>query len=198
MPLARLGNKLVFFAHIPKTGGTSVETYLRSKGRLALHHNRSGEWLKCSPQHMQAEVYTAMFGSDFWDHAFAVIRDPVARLQSEYRHRTRRAAARERDIAPFDIWAPRVLRRALDDPYLLDNHLRPQAEFVCEDTTLFRLEDGLEPVFDWIDEISGDATPMPRDWKRNLSHVDVGMSAETELLIRDFYADDERLLAGLM
>jgi len=32
MPLARIADKLLFFAHIPKTGGSSVEAYLDAKG----------------------------------------------------------------------------------------------------------------------------------------------------------------------
>lgn len=197
MPLARLGDTLVYFAHVPKAGGTSVETYLRAKGRLALHHNRSGDWLKCSPQHIHAEVGEALFGTGFWDHAFAVIREPVARLQSEYRHRLHRAEARGRDIAPFDEWAPKVLRQSLDEPYMFDNHLRPQAEFVAEGMKLFRLENGLDAVFDWIDAISGDSTPAPREWKRNLGHVEVETSAATRALIREFYAGDYELISGV-
>ena len=197
MPLARLGQTLLYFAHIPKTGGTSVETYLRAKGQVALHHNKPGEWLKCSPQHMQAALVTAFFPPGFCDHSFTVLRDPVARLKSEYRHRIGRAAARGRQIAPFDAWAPRVLGLALKNPYVLDNHLRPQAEFVTPQMRLFRLEDGLDPVYDWIDTLSVDPAPAPRDWKRNLTHIDVSMSDETEALVREFYAADYDLLATL-
>lgn len=195
MPLARLGSSLVYFAHIPKTGGTSIETYLRARGRLALHNNRGKKFLACSPQHIHADLFKALFGKAFCDFSFAVLRDPVARFQSEYRHRAKRAEEAGREIQPFDIWAPHVLKRALDDPFLFDNHLRPQSEFVVPDMRLFRLENGLDAVFDWLDRIGEATAPGPREWRRNLTHVEVAMSGETEALIREFYAADCQLWA---
>ena len=159
MPLARVGSALLFFAHIPKTGGTSVEAYLTAKGRMALHYSKSDAWLRCSPQHIHAEAYGALFPPGFFDHAFCVLRDPVARLKSEYRYRIGHAETRGKTIEPFDDWVPQVFRRFAKNPYMLDNHIRPQAQFLSPGMKLFRLEDGLDLVFDWIDAVTGDATP---------------------------------------
>ena len=145
---------------------------------------------------MHREIILTLFGDGFFDHSFAVLRDPVERLKSEYRHRAKRAASLGKQIDDFDTWAPRVLKRSLRKPYLFDNHIRPQSEFVFPGMRLFRFEDGLEPVFDWIDELSGFSEPATREWKRNLSHVSVGMSPATERVIRNFYAKDEQLLSG--
>ena len=194
MPLARLGQALVFFAHIPKTGGTSVEAYLQAKGRMALHHSRSGDWLGVSPQHMHAAVQRALFPDGFCDHAFTVLRDPVARLQSEYRYRIGHAENRGVAIAPFDDWVRVVFRRFRKNPSMLDNHIRPQAEFVTPGMRLFRLEDGLDAVFDWIDTLGGDPAPAPREHRKDLSRIEVSMRPETEARIRAFYAGDYQLL----
>lgn len=197
MPLAKLGQTLVFFAHIPKTGGTSVETYLRAKGQVTMHSATELDWLPCSPQHMHGALFEALVEPGFCDHSFAMLRDPVERMISEYRHRAKRAADRGKHVASFDEWAPRVLKLSRNRPYLYDNHLRPQAEFVTSGMRLFRLEDGLDPVYDWIDTLGGDPCAPSRAWKRNLSHVAVEMTPETEAFIRDFYAVDYALLADM-
>lgn len=31
MPMAKFGDECIFFAHVPKTGGTSVEQYLQDR-----------------------------------------------------------------------------------------------------------------------------------------------------------------------
>ncbi|MDU8926153.1 sulfotransferase family 2 domain-containing protein [Alisedimentitalea sp. MJ-SS2] len=197
MPLARLGQTLVFFAHIPKTGGTSIETYLRSKGQVTMHSGVDLEWLPCSPQHMHVELHGALLEPGFCDYTFAVLRDPVERMKSEYRHRSKRASDRGKHVASFDEWAPRVLKLSRNQPYLYDNHLRPQTEFVTPDMRLFRLEGGLDPVYDWIDTLGGNPVVPSRDWKRNLSHGQVEVAPETETFIRGFYAMDYALLADI-
>ena len=52
MPLAVIGDKVLYFAHIPKCGGSSVEAYLRAKGRLFLVHTRPQPWSKTSPDQL--------------------------------------------------------------------------------------------------------------------------------------------------
>ncbi|MEM6391156.1 MAG: hypothetical protein AAF825_15040, partial [Pseudomonadota bacterium] len=82
MPLARIGDKILFFAHIPKTGGTTVEAYLAKKGAIALRSKNRFGWAATSPQHMHAEVHIPFVPDAFFDVSFAVLRDPINRLRS--------------------------------------------------------------------------------------------------------------------
>lgn len=192
MPLVRLDKTLVFFVHIPKTGGASVDRYMAKVGNIALWTPGNLQWSKCSPQHIHAELHTRMIPSGFYHHGFTIIRDPVSRMISEYRYRAMRRQP-DKALPTFDIWAIRTLQRYENNPYVLDNHIRPQSEFVSDGLKLFRYEDGLDTVFDWIDEIGGHAA-QPRTWHNKSSGPPVDPSKEVVDLIREFYARDIALM----
>lgn len=220
MPLARIGGRVLLFVHIPKTGGTSVEAYLRAKGAVALHGQGAG-WSRLPLQHLHREAWTEVAPAGFWDAGFAILRDPKARLISEFRMRAEPLspklrplgwlrAARNRlegrptyglrlenriEFLDFDAWVPRVFEATRRDPLHRSNHLRPQADFVDPALTLFRFEDGLDPVFRWIDAIAG-TPPAPGPFhERRSEPIPVACAPGTDRAIRDFYAEDYALIA---
>lgn len=222
MPLARIDGTLLFFAHIPKTGGTSVEAYLRAKGAVLLHGQGAG-WARVPLQHLHRAAYAEIVPPGSYDHGFAILRDPKARLISEFRMRAEplgpkfrplgwlraarnRAAGRptyavrvggRAEFLDFDGWVARIFAEAGRDPWVRSNHIRPQAEFVDPSHRLFRLEDGLDPVFRWIDATTG-TPPAPGDFhERRSEPIPMACAPETEARIRDFYRADYALLADL-
>ena len=225
MPLARINGKLIYFAHIPKTGGSSVEAYLEAKGKMALFHKHTLEWSRCTVQHAERRIFHNLLGDGFCDAGFTVVRDPKARLVSEYRmcaaigdaravgglmpgalrlRRAMRAYAPgllTSDAAPFfpsfDRWTPRIFEAFRRDPYVNDNHIRPQVEFVDPAHRVFRFEDGFEPVFAWIDAVTGTPPVGDRIHLRKAGAIPVKCSPETDALIRAFYAEDYALLDRL-
>ncbi|PIE11566.1 MAG: hypothetical protein CSA70_10970 [Rhodobacterales bacterium] len=191
MPLARLDQTLLWFVHIPKTGGSSVEEYLADKGSLALRYTSALGGAACTPQHMHADLYTRLIRPGFYDHGFTILRDPLERLISEYRHGQRRVAKREAVPLPgFGRWVERTLRRYNDNPYLLDNHIRPQIEFLTPGLRLFRFEEGLDPVFDWIDGIAPGLPKPARPWKLRSDPTPVDVGDDIRALVAAFYAED--------
>lgn len=69
-------------------------------------------------------------------------------MESEYRYlyagkRIRKKLWDFGQVPEFSKWAIREMRAAEHDPWRLDNHLRPQWEFVYPGAECFRLEDGL-------------------------------------------------------
>lgn len=222
MPLARVGNTLLYHVHIPKTGGTSIERYLRTKGPLGLSGERLG-WSRTTPQHIHRDIHETLLPPGLYDHAFAVIRNPKARLFSEfrmraepfrpklrpagwarlarYRARGRRAYGlrirRRIEYYDFDDWVGRVFAEYRADPFYKDNHIRPQAQFVSPGIRLFRFEAGLEPVFRWIDTVTGTPASPGAFHERRSTALDFTCSAETEARIRDFYQEDYALLDAM-
>ncbi len=195
MPLARLADKLVFFAHIPKTGGSSVEDWLGQAGALGLRHKSALEGMGCTPQHLHAALFEPLFKGAFVDARFAVLRDPVERLVSEYRYRRGQVERKgKRQMPEFDAWAARAFRLYGENPYFLDNHIRPQAEFVSKDMTLFRFENGLEAVTDWLEELSGVTGPTLAH-KLASEGDTVEVPQEFRAKIEAFYAADYALIA---
>ncbi|MDU8911550.1 sulfotransferase family 2 domain-containing protein [Aestuariicoccus sp. MJ-SS9] len=216
MPICKAGTRLIYFAHIPKTGGSSVDAYLRTKGTVSFLTPERPDGLAATPQHLHEAVISQLFAPDFFDARFAVLRDPVARLMSEFLWRSeplkpfqrlarpfRGGKARRIKVAgeklslTFDEWVPRVLAARDADPWIADNHLRPQVEFIREGDQLFALENGLDPVFRWIDEVTETAPSGGGFWEKKSSGQALTPSRKTRKLIEKTYAEDVRLHARL-
>ena len=152
MTLLRANDRLFYFAHIPKTGGSSVETALRAAGASrALHYHKRLKYLRCNLQHMHADLFDTFVPPAFYDAGFCVTRHPVARLVSEYRWRQTLQHA----SIPFDAWVRKQIKDYRKDPYILDNHMRPQAEFVGKKIEILRFEDGMDQVLSRVSQITG-------------------------------------------
>src|SRR5687768_4185817 len=91
MPLVKANGRQIFFAHVPKTGGSSVEDYLVQRfGELSLidRHKRErvpGTGLITPSTHLTARDLEELLPTDL-DHCFAYVREPVGRALSEYRY----------------------------------------------------------------------------------------------------------------
>ncbi|MBT8416397.1 MAG: sulfotransferase family protein [Silicimonas sp.] len=170
MPSLTLPDRLIWFAHCPKAGGTSVEQFMVAEWGDAVGHLhwgwdlwwKAGGWRDASPpnspQHLVWKDALCALPCPP-DTVFAVVRDPAARLQSEYRwqRRGRRGTRLGRLLArlPFSLWLRLMLAMAARHPHAFDNHLRPQADFVPDNARIFHLEDGLDPVIDWLASETG-------------------------------------------
>ena len=127
---------------------------------------KQGGWRKAehpnSPQHLiWADAQPLLPKAP--DAVFAVVRDPVERLASEYRwqRKGRRGTKLGRLVSrlPFPIWLRSMLEVSRLNPYAYDNHLRPQDHFVAPSAVIFRLEDGLAPVMNWLSSETGATFP---------------------------------------
>jgi hypothetical protein len=209
MPYVTAAGKLIYFAHVPKAGGSSVENYLAARfGPLAMldrnwTHYRfdEGGWrtssLRCSPQHVAAEDVSRLLPRAP-DWSFAVIRDPAGRLISEYRWHRSNAPRRGRRYLTklgFSVWLQIMVQAVRRDPTIFDNHLRPQADIVPEDAEIFRLEDGFAPLVARIDTVMGAQAPelsIGHDLKAKADVV-AQPSARDLALIAKVYARDYAL-----
>lgn len=79
MPLHRIGDKIVLFVHIPKTGGSTMEAWLHDLGPRALRYPKKGEGLLTPPQHFHAALLERIVPPEFYDDAFCIVRDPLDR-----------------------------------------------------------------------------------------------------------------------
>lgn len=209
MPSLSLGGQLIYFAHCPKAGGTSVERFMVARWGAAVGHLgwgwdrawagrgvRAGVGLN-SPQHMIWEdAARALPRSPA--HVFAVVRDPVARMISEYRYqragRLTGPAGRPLRRLSFSDWLPLMLALAARQPWTHDNHFRPQSAFLPgTGATLFRLEDGLSPVAAWLCRTLGEAPDtagFPHALKAGDGADPVTPSRQDLALIAEAYAED--------
>jgi hypothetical protein len=169
MPLVFADDKRIFFAHVPKAGGTSVEDYLKARfGEVTmLNRNwnndtrrsgglRGSAGLIAPPQHLSATDLRQILPAHI-DFSFAMVRDPVQRMISEYHFRNMTLRGRRMG---FSLWLRLVLQAYRISPTVLENHIRPQSDLVPEDCEIFRLEDGFELLRRRLDDVCGEVAPQ--------------------------------------
>ena len=202
MPVFIQDQRYVLFPHVPKTGGTSVERLFRRNGwTMHLRDSRVGKGSlhyvrRCSPQHLHAALLREIIDLSRVDVCFMVVRDPIARFRSEYAMRQKDPT--KTDAASVEAWADRIFSRFAGNRYLLDNHIRPQHEFLLPDTEVFRLEDGLGTMMTSLNERFGLGVPNEVDHRlksadlTGISSRDVMVSPALEARLREVYAEDYR------
>lgn len=201
MPLFTKGSRSVLFVHVPKTGGTSVEAALMDAGwqRFLYEDNPAlVDRSLCSPQHYHAPLLHATLRMDRIDAVFMIVRDPIARFRSEYAWQA--LGADEGAAAVVEEWTRSAFKTYADDPFHLDNHLRPQVEFALDEGDIYRYEEGLDNIVaDVNSRLRLDIwAPLERRHDSSTAGVlnskDVEINGTVEALLRDVYADDFRLL----
>ena len=89
---------------------------------------------------------------------FAIVRDPYDRAESEYFFRTGNQQA---ELRPnFSIWMLRHLQQLNRNPHHLDNHLMPQSYFINESVDVYRYEEGLGKIVDYISKTFNIPSPV--------------------------------------
>ncbi|GGB06765.1 sulfotransferase family 2 domain-containing protein [Allosediminivita pacifica] len=163
MPFFKIDQRLVYYAHVPKCGGSSIAQYIRDRfGPLAFHESgflsrpEAERWTKSSPQHVDAEVLERLIPLSFFDAVFTIVRHPVKRAVSTYHFQLEL----EQSILPgtsFSDWLSGLEERHARDTFAFDNHTRPMTEIVPEGATVFHMEHGLDSLVLWFDAVSGRA-----------------------------------------
>ncbi|WP_114966931.1 sulfotransferase family 2 domain-containing protein [Alkalilacustris brevis] len=206
MPIIKSARQLIYFAHVPKCGGASLTRYLsRRFGPLAFADERhlirpsEGRATVVSPQHLTREQLDRLFPARFFDATFAVIRHPVSRIVSEYHYDSK---LRELDPSPpFGDWLQEALDLAQHNPGARDNHLRCQVEFLPgSDTALFRIEDGMTKVVEWLNTVTASRSFRAKVPHCNAAETPAARSArqlvgpaDLERIVEHYAADFERL-----
>lgn len=205
VPIFTKDDRAVLFVHVPKTGGTTVEKMMVGAGwevgfrATPRTHPTQSRLHRVSPQHYHADLLAQTLKLDRFDAAFLVTRDPLARFRSEYAMRNKRGPGAG-SAAHVEEWTRSVARRVRRNPSVLDNHLRPQHEFLVPGARVFRLEDGMESIVRTLNDEwrLGLADDVPqhlhsgRDGR--VASGDVAVNDFVEGWVRDFYAQDYRLL----
>ncbi len=190
MPLLRNNGKELLLVHIPKCGGTSLEQVFAPDVHLTMFHSGRGE-LPCSPQHFQASLLEKLFDFEI-PPAVAIVRNPFDRLVSEYRYQIQNGLNAN---VSFDQFVNNSLGEFWNDKYVYDNHIRPQVEFICSETTIFRFEeDGVAAARKHIAGFLGLSCERKMDKKNASKKFDFSISPDTIRLINNFYGRDFALL----
>ena len=208
MPVFLHNGKLHAFVHVPKCGGTTVERALKARfGELGMLHDTyyatppPRRWSKTSPQHITWLDMAPLIPEAMLDKVFAVVRHPLSRFVSTYNFNARTGHV-PAGMGPEE-WFEMGTGTPDKLPFLSDNHLKRQIDLMPERATVFRLEDGMQAVTDWIDttfgvkadgQISdGNVAPSPAEFEYRV----IDMPSTLKRRIEQYYsADYERFGYG--
>lgn len=192
MPVYRIGEKNILFIHVPKTAGMAIGAQLGSLGPAVFEERISFRGGTFGPRHQPAHVLKSVYFPEMIDYAFMVVRHPVARLVSEYRYQRRHGTIQVSRLRMFgfDAWLRYALFRLKSDPNWRVGHFRPQMQYECFESEVFRYEDGLAKVVKRVSDITHTAI---HDYpaQTNVSKpLPVHISQTSLYLIADYYASD--------
>jgi len=191
MPIFNINNKRVLFIHIPKTGGTSIENWLSNFGEMQFYQPGIPTFMKCTPQHLTLNDFNVLFGEKFFDVIFAVVRNPYNRLVSEYLFRTADQLKTFKKRVDFSDWLMLHLGEAQLNKYHLDNHLRPQTNFIGPQMKIFSFENGLGKVVSHLKkELNIRTSKKIPQLNKSKAKKKLSWSVEALNLVNHFFKND--------
>lgn len=206
MPIIRVGPQLIYFAHVPKCAGSAVEAYLAERfGPVAFRDTRymsrpaEQNWSRTSPQHIDLVALNRLFPAGFFDHAFTVVRHPVARIVSAWHFMLEVEKVIPQGVG-FSDWLADLEDGLRERPFAFDNHVRPMAELVPEGAKVFHMEHGLDGLALWFDQVTGTRglpRAVPQTNERGAHAKTAGdkvvpSAADLELIAQIYAADFSR------
>ncbi len=156
MPLYLNNEQAITFLHIPKTAGTTIESWLNETGKYQqiLFSQQKLEDMLVTPQHLGYHTLTELTKTldRAFEYKFAVVRNPFDRIVSEFFYRIKLGSIQLGEDAEslFSPWVVHNLKKYKNTPNVLDNHLRPQTYFVNDDVEVFKFEDGIQNVLNAV------------------------------------------------
>ncbi len=189
MPFFEKDGSVSLFVHIPKTGGSSIEAHLQKFSKMFFYSSGrlQSPITRVSPQHYPVSALRSIFGNGFWVQGFAIVRNPFDRIVSEYNYQKNLFWP---TIPPFEIWLEKVLHIARDDPFYLDNHLRPQVDFVDNTLRIFKYEAGLDKIILEIEKTMNIESNSKLPVKLKFDSPSVSFSSRSIDAITKFYGAD--------
>lgn len=197
MPIFKIKNKLIYYAHVPKAGGSSIADFFNDLGACSAftfgeqwRQKPRDRWSSTSPQHIDAKSLAELFPDNFFDACFTVVRHPEDRIISEYKFRAGRSKIHA--SLAFNDWLHIVMAASRANPFSFDGHIRPQTDFIPGNCKVFKLEDGLDTLNEWLSGIIDVELPstglMPHSNKSR--EMAVTPDDASRALINSFYSAD--------
>ena len=132
---------------------------------------------------MQMKDFHQLFGRDYFHNVVMTVRNPYDRMESEYRMRAVIDGEGFWKAWPsFSLWLEHALASQARDPYFLDNHLRPQWEFLGSEVEVLKFETGLAGVVGRIADILEVEPPLTL--RHEYQTGDAGIGVEWDLVDR--------------
>lgn len=154
MPLLTHNDKSIFFIHIPKTGGSSL--YLKGntvKPGITTSCFSVVDHDPCTPQHYHIDLLKERYPEYVKNQPFTILRDPWGRTCSEYAWQCKLRGGNP-NWNNFEYWLSDLLQKYKVNPFVADNHIRPQIQFIDQHVKVF-LQENYQDVVDYVEGFFG-------------------------------------------
>jgi len=197
MPIFKIKDKIIYYAHVPKAGGSSIADFFNDLGACSAftfgeqwRQRPRDRWSSTSPQHIDARSLAELFPDNFFDACFTIVRHPEDRIISEYKFRAGRSKIHA--SLAFNDWLHIVMAASRANPFSFDGHIRPQTDFIPGNCKVFKLEDGLDKLSQWLSEIIDIELPITRFMPHSNKSKEMTVTADdaSRVLINSFYSSD--------
>jgi hypothetical protein len=182
----------LFFIHIPKTAGSTIETALNMKSLQGLYcEDRLQGILNVNPQHLKFKDLNSIINFKNLT-TFTVVRNPFDRIVSEYKYiKSIEGYLPEYRNLKFDDFVNSIL---LDqNKYRFDNHFESQYSFIEggeEYIKIFKYEN-IKELFDWLSDFMQRPLSFNNEKKSNKMHYSFYFQRKDTIdLVHNFYKDD--------
>lgn len=187
MPLLIKPDKQVLlFIHIPKTGGTSIKSNLNDGIQIAFNYEFKEE-LPCPPQHFHSGMLERLGVEKLANQSFAITRHPVDRFISEFTYRKKVDwKFKNLDLLTFSLFCKKIYPK---NNYIFSNHVRPQSDFIMPTTKFFKIENGMDKVYNTYPEFfhkDGNISPRKNVSKSDSEYID----RFTLKILKELYESD--------
>ena len=193
VPIFEKQGQRIAFIHIPKVAGTSIEELFKNNGWEMEFHARHYDPYTPSPQHLTYESLKEFVPDLDSLESFAVVRDPMARIRSEWQYQF---AILKSTMLDFSDFIRHVECSLSVSKSYWDNHWRPQSDFLSDNMSrVFSLETMSSELPEFLEQkgiIRGGSIPHNNQSKRKKSRFKkfYDVSQETADRIKRIYRSD--------
>ena len=206
MPLYTISNSATntevafYFIHIPKCGGTTIETLfeqLKFNTFLAPKDYRAvRKYLKLPPAHFDLSLIENIFRIDAI-YSFAMVRNPYDRILSDYKWaKTKTNNTQFFQKMSFEEFCVHCFKEYSNNSGYLANHITSQHQFVSKNVNkVFKLERGLEEAIEEVFTDIGVQLNNKLVLKKLNATTDeaIQVNQKTKDLIYEFYEEDFKI-----
>ena len=200
MPIYTKKKDSILFIHIPKCGGSSFSDFLiRNKYEESLTVRGKAikdiEFWKSSPQHLHRDILKKLLNFEKFDKILTIVREPFERLKSEYYWLVNSGIINEKENIPGK-WFDDLKKNYHSNKYIYDNHIRPQNEFILNESKIFKLEEqGINQAIKYAINKNPFRIFNNKQLKKTEKNEFIdNQFLEIEERIKNFYSEDYRIL----
>ena len=161
MTIFKVNSDFIYFSHIPKCAGSSIEDYFSTFSECSIlfldrdfYTSSLRHWTKSSPQHIPGNVIERLFDNSFFTNYFSIIREPIDRFKSSFNFQKYWLKNIEEEMDP-NFFISEILPKNYQKQGWCDNHFQTQISFLIPNRNykLFLMnQEGIRKAKKYIDQ----------------------------------------------